>query len=53
MCGRDNKYGHPHRETLETYTKMGIDIYRTDIYGDIIITTDGQTYDININKPIE
>lgn len=35
--GKDNSYGHPHRETLDTLTKLGSKILRTDILGSIII----------------
>lgn len=42
-----NRYGHPHEETLEKLQLRNIDIYRTDLHGDIVITTDGQTFDIN------
>ena len=51
MCGRDNSYGHPHEETLQAYANMGIDIYRTDLHGTVVIATDGQTYDINVKQP--
>lgn len=34
-AGRDNKYGHPHEETLATLGRYGINILRTDINGDI------------------
>jgi len=37
QCGKDNFYGHPHSETLETLEKYGINILRTDISGDIKI----------------
>ena len=47
MCGRDNQYGHPHEEILSKLTSAGIDIYRTDIHGTVVITTDGVTYDVN------
>jgi competence protein ComEC len=47
MCGEDNTYGHPHEETLQKLSAAGVDIYRTDINGDIVITTDGQSYSIN------
>jgi competence protein ComEC len=36
-CGKDNPYGHPHPETLETLEKYGINTLRTDINGDIKI----------------
>ena len=37
-CGKDNDYGHPHKETMERYKKLGATIYRTDESGDILIT---------------
>jgi len=39
--GADNKYGHPHRETLDTLTKIGAQILRTDQMGTIIIKSNG------------
>lgn len=40
-CGEGNVYGHPHDEALERLTNTGCKIYRTDLEGDIVITTDG------------
>jgi competence protein ComEC len=42
----ENKYGHPHRETLETLKRYGIRVLRTDLNGDIKITSDGFIYQI-------
>lgn len=42
-CGKGNKYGHPHKETLKKIKDMNIKIYRTDIDGNIILTSDGNT----------
>ncbi len=39
--GRDNSYGHPHSETLEKLAKAGVTTYRSDLCGDIVVTTDG------------
>ena len=39
--GKDNKYGHPHKETLDTLTSFGIKIWRTDLLGTIIMKSDG------------
>ena len=38
---KDNKYGHPHKETLEKLENYGIRILRTDQQGDIKIISDG------------
>ncbi|KKP85861.1 hypothetical protein A3B84_01180 [Candidatus Nomurabacteria bacterium RIFCSPHIGHO2_02_FULL_35_13] len=35
--GKDNKYGHPHKETLDTLSLFGVEIFRTDLLGAIII----------------
>jgi competence protein ComEC len=51
MCGKDNRYGHPHEETLTNLSQAGVDIYRTDIHGTIVVSTNGQTLDINVKKP--
>ncbi|APM38353.1 ComEC/Rec2 family competence protein [Clostridium kluyveri] len=41
-CGADNKYGHPHKETLRKLKKRNIRIYRTDIDGNIVLISDGK-----------
>jgi len=41
-CGKDNDYGHPHRETLERLEGAGVKALRTDLLGTIILTTDGR-----------
>lgn len=46
-CGKDNPYGHPHKETLDLLQKYNVQTYRTDQDGDIAVITDGnaiQTY---------
>jgi len=42
--GQGNSYGHPHQETLDKLAGMGGVVYRTDLNGNIIITTDGINY---------
>lgn len=37
-----NDYGHPHDETLEKLDAIGCDVTRTDLNGDITISTDGE-----------
>ena len=36
-CGLNNDYGHPHKETLQRYDKLGAKVYRTDESGDILL----------------
>lgn len=36
-CGRDNSYGHPHRETLDRLAGIGSHIVRTDEAGEIVV----------------
>lgn len=40
--GKDNSYGHPHKETLNILSKFGISILRTDESGTIKIKSDGE-----------
>ncbi len=42
--GRRNRFGHPDSMTLMKYRRIGSEIYRTDINGAIIISTDGRRY---------
>ena len=46
MAGVDNRYGHPHTETITALNQIGAQIYGTDISGIIIATTDGHTYSV-------
>ena len=36
-CEKGNDYGHPHKETMERYNKLGATIYRTDEDGNILL----------------
>ena len=40
-CGKNNKYGHPHKKTINKLKKKNIQIYRTDVSGTIILTSNG------------
>ena len=35
--GKDNDYGHPHKETMQKFKKLKADIYRTDEVGNILL----------------
>lgn len=40
-CGKDNDYGHPHKEIIDAMQIRKIEYYRTDQLGTITILTDG------------
>jgi competence protein ComEC len=40
--GKDNNYGHPHQETLKTLAQIGAKVFRTDLLGTIIMSSDGK-----------
>lgn len=40
-CGKNNDYGHPHKETMERLQTKNIPVYRTDESGNIVCTSDG------------
>lgn len=42
-CGYKNQYGHPHQSTLDTLNNNDTITYRTDINGDMIFYSDGNT----------
>lgn len=37
-CGLNNRFGHPHAETINTLETAGVTILRTDVQGEIIYT---------------
>ena len=40
-CGAGNMYGHPHADTMEKLSDMGIQVYRSDEQGTIVASSDG------------
>lgn len=54
--GEGNSYGHPHEEPLSRFHDAGVTVYRTDLLGEILVTTDGENLDFswkNTNKTPE
>ena len=43
---QDNNYGHPHDEVLKRLETRNIKLYRTDILGTILVSSDGKNIDI-------
>lgn len=44
--GKDNDYGHPHRETMEILEEYGIEVCETAKVGEIRIASDGKKYSL-------
>lgn len=49
-CGENNSYGHPHEETLSRLRDADVTLYRTDLQGTIICTSDGETVAFTTEK---
>lgn len=49
QCGRNNSYGHPHKEIMQYLHDTGIPFYRTDLQNEIVCHSDGKniTFDLN------
>jgi competence protein ComEC len=41
-CGRQNRYGHPHRNALARLAAAGARIHRTDLQGALVVESDGK-----------
>lgn len=48
--GKDNDYYHPHKVTLDKLNKINSKMYRTDLDGTIIMTTDGKEINFKTEK---
>lgn len=49
-CGRNNEYGHPHKEALEYVKDKNMTLYRTDTDGDIVFLCTADGYERIENK---
>ena len=48
--GSDNSYGHPTEETLSRLQDADVTVYRTDLQGDIVCTSDGKNVRFKVEK---
>lgn len=48
--GEGNSYGHPKSEIMERWENVGAKVYRTDLNGNIVITSDGENISIKTEK---
>ncbi len=42
--GKKNRYGHPHKETIQLLSNAAIKLLRTDLDGEIEVVTDGKRW---------
>lgn len=52
-CGEWNRYGHPAQSVLDRLKAAGVKLYRTDLQGEITITTRGRESDFKITTAKE
>ncbi|MDO5518890.1 MAG: MBL fold metallo-hydrolase [bacterium] len=50
-CGVDNKYGHPHTETMTYLKRYNVTVYRTDQQKTIVMTSDGKKITTKTGEP--
>jgi len=48
--GKNNNFGHPHQETLNTLAQVGAKIFRTDLLGSIVMNSDGQNVNFSFHR---
>jgi beta-lactamase superfamily II metal-dependent hydrolase len=52
-CGEWNRYGHPAQVVLDRLKAADIKVYRTDLQGEITITTKGRDNDLQVKTAKE
>ncbi|MEX2028985.1 MAG: ComEC/Rec2 family competence protein [Candidatus Paceibacterota bacterium] len=48
--GKNNNFGHPHMDVLDTLSGFGAQIFRTDLLGTIIMKSDGKHIEFSFSK---
>ncbi len=49
-CETGNSYGHPHEETLSRLRDADVTLYRTDMQGTVVATSDGKEISFAVEK---
>ena len=50
QVGKDNSYGHPTDDTLSRLRDADVKVYRNDLQGDIVCTSDGKSVSFTTAK---
>ena len=48
--GTDNAYGHPSQTVLDNFKQFNVDVFRTDLQGDVICSSNGQSVSFTVEK---
>lgn len=51
-CGKDNSYGHPHKEVIKLLEEFKVKLYST-VEGNIIIKSSGENFSVDYTAPDE
>ncbi|MBR2979654.1 MAG: MBL fold metallo-hydrolase [Myxococcaceae bacterium] len=49
-AGKNNRYGHPTPEAMARCSKAGAKIYRTDLHGEVVLTSDGKKVTVKTDR---
>lgn len=50
QVGKDNNYGHPEQKIINRYQQIGSKIYRNDLNGDIVVSSNGTALAVKVLK---
>ncbi len=49
-CGLNNSYGHPMQRVLDDLTALNVHLYRADVHGHTVFTSDGTSLSVTTEK---
>lgn len=50
MVGENNQYDHPSIDVIKKWERAGTTIYRTDLNGNIVVSSDGTNLEVDLEK---
>lgn len=50
-CGDFAEYHHPNKGVVGRLHHLGAEVYNTNVNGDMVITTDGRSFDLKVERP--
>ena len=50
QCGENNDFGHPHLSVIRRFERLGINIFRNDLNGQVSVFSDGNRIEISTEK---